>query len=188
MNCPDCLERIHSRAEECPHCGMTLEQLSTRYTGIQQTVTEGVHDAAGVLNNDATNKIRNVIKRCEKQFTGVNLTVSFVALKDQQSVASYGFWLINTGEFYKENRLQTDIEEGRGRVILIIDIEGKRAGFSFGYFFDGYIRPRESFNVLSAGHASLLEGSTIQGCTQILESLKNLLKKVVTRAKKGSKR
>ncbi|MGJ8657398.1 MAG: heavy metal-binding domain-containing protein [Akkermansiaceae bacterium] len=188
MKCPECLQKIHDHAEECPHCGMTLERLHPLYHGIDLAVNDGVHDVAGVLRTETRKQLRAAVKVCEKQFVGLSVAVSFVALRDGQTVESYGFWLMNHGEFHRGRIWQSELEDGRGRVILVVDVEGKRVGLSYGYYFDGCIRERENFDVLSAGHASLLEGSIVLGCEQILISLKGLLKKAVTRSRKGAKR
>ena len=188
MKCPECLQRIHDHAEECPHCGMCLEQLSPRFEGIKLEVNDGVHDVAGVLSLEMRKQMRAEILRCEKQFVGVNIAVSFVALRDGQSLEGYGFWLLNRGKFFRGSVEYSEIEDGRGRVILVVDMESKRAALCYGYYFDGYVREKENIEVLSKGHASLLEGEILQGCEQILIALKELLKKAVLRSRKGVKR
>ncbi len=188
MKCPECLERIHDHAEECPHCGMTLGRLSPCYEGIKLEVNEGVHDIAGVLSLEMLKQMRTAVMECEKQFVGVSVAVSFVALRDTQTLEGYGFWLLNSGGFYKGRVWQSGLEDGRGRVILVVDVESKRAALSYGYYFDGYVREKESFNVLSTGHASLLEGNLAFGCEQILIALKGLLKKAVIRSRKGGRK
>ena len=187
MKCPECLQRIHDQAEECPHCGMTLTRLEPIFEGIKLEVNDGLHDVAGVLRQDSKKRIRSAVKTCEKQFVGVNVAVSFIALRNEQTIETYGFWLINRGKFFRGIVEQPDPEDGRGRVILVVDVEGKRVGLSYGFYFDGYIREKESFDVLSTGHASLLEGEIVTGSEQILDALKSLLKKAVTRARKGKK-
>lgn len=187
MKCPECLQRIHDHAEECPHCGMSLERLHPLYDGIHLAVNDGIHDVAGILKLDTRKRLKAAVKLCEKQFTGLNLAISFVALRDNQSLESYGFWLMNHGEFHRDRVWQSELEDGRGRVILVVDVEAKRVGISYGYYFDGYIKEKENFDVLSSGHASLLEGSIVEGCEHILTSLKQLLKRAITRSKKGEK-
>lgn len=167
---------------------MFLEQLEPRYEGIRLEVIDGVHDVAGVLRLDMRKQMRAVIAQCEKQFVGVTVAVSFVALRDGQTLEGYGFWLMNRGKFFRGNVEYSDLVDGRGRVILVLDMEHKHAALSYGYYFDGYIRERENFEVLSKGHASLLGGDMVQGCEQILIALKRLLKKAVTRSRKGVKR
>lgn len=185
MKCAECLERIHDHAEECPHCGMTLERLEPHYEGIKLEVYDGVHDVAGVLGKHTRKQLKDALLSCEKPFMGVSVAISFVALRDGQTVESYGFWLLNRGKFFRENVEQPELEDGRGRVILVVDVEGKIVGLNYGYYFDGFILEKESFDVLSTGHASLLEGELVVGCEQILTTLKPLLKKAVLRARKG---
>jgi len=183
MKCPECLEKIHDHAEECPHCGMTLERLSANFEGIKLNVNDGVHDVAGVLSLDMRKQMQVAVHTCEKQFIGVNLAVSFVALRDHQTIETYGFWLLNNGMYLRSNKNKQNTGDGRGRVLLVLDVETKRVGLSYGYYFDRYIREKENFDVLSSGHASLLEGEMIKGCEQIFISLKALLKVAVQRAK-----
>ncbi len=184
MKCPECLEKIHDHAEECPHCGMSLERLHSLYEDISLAVNDGIHDVAGILKLDTRKRLKAAVKLCEKQFIGLNLAISFVALRDNQSLESYGFWLMNHGEFHRGSVWQSELEDGRGRVILLVDVEAKRIGLSYGYYFDGHIKEKENFEVLSSGHASLLEGSIVEGCEQILVSLKPLLKRAITRSRK----
>ena len=94
--------------------------------------------------------------------------------------------MLNQGEFNNNGIIQSGHEEGQGRVILVIDIENKKTALSYGYLLDQYIREKENFHVLSVGHASLLEGDLLQGCSSIISALKSHLIKVVTRAKKGA--
>lgn len=188
MKCPECLERIHDHAEECPHCGMTLERLSPSYEGIKLEVNDGVHDVAGVLSLEMRKQMRAAVVACEKQFVGVSVAVSFVALRDGQTIEGYGFWLLNSGLFFRGSVEQSELEDGRGRVLLVVDAEGKRVALSYGYYFDGYVRNKENLKVLSTGHANLLEGEMVLGCEQILIELKGLLKKAVSRSRKGVKR
>ena len=188
MKCPECLEKIHDHAEECPHCGMTLERLEPNYEGIKLEVNDGVHDVAGVLGKDTRKQLKLAVQACEKQFVGVRVAVSFVALRNEQALEGYGFWLLNRGRFFREREEKSERVVGRGRVILVVDVEGKRVGLSYGYYFDGFIREKENFDVLSTGHASLLEGEMLMGCEQILLALKGLLKKAVIRARKGLKK
>lgn len=187
MKCPECLERIHDRAEECPHCGMTLEHVHSLYQDIDTQIQDGIQDVAGVLNHNSRQQLRQVIQSTMKQFVGVNLAVSFISLKNEQTIETYGFWLLNQGEFNNNGIIQSGHEEGQGRVILVVDIENKKTALSYGYLLDQYIREKENFHVLSTGHASLLEGDLLQGCSSIISALKSHLIKVVTRAKKGAK-
>jgi RNA polymerase subunit RPABC4/transcription elongation factor Spt4 len=188
MKCPECLEMIHDHAEECPHCGMTLERLSPSYEGIKVEVNDGVHDVAGVLSLGMRKQMRAAVAECEKQFVGVSVVVSFIALQDSQTIEGYGFWLMNSGEFSRGSVPQPELENGRGRVILVVDVEGKRVALSYGYYFDGFLRDKENFDVLRTGHASLLEGEIVLGCEQILISLKGLLKKAVIRSRREAKK
>ena len=85
MKCPECLERIHDRAEECPHCGMTLERVHSLYQDIDTQIQDGIQDVAGVLNHNSRQQLRQVIQSTMKQFVGVNLAVSFISLKNEQT-------------------------------------------------------------------------------------------------------
>ncbi len=182
MRCPECLERIHTRAEECPHCGMTLERLSQNYQNINSKVHDGVHDEAGLLSIEMRRKMKNAIQLCEQQFVGVSIAVSLVALKDNQTPTGYGFWLHNNGQFFRNHIDHSDTVDGRGRVILVLDAKAKRIALSYGYYFDGHIKDKENFDILSTGHASLLEGNIVLGCEQILKALKETLKKAILRS------
>lgn len=188
MKCPDCLEKIHDRADECPHCGTTLTRIHSLYQGIDTNIENGILDIAGVLNNESRKQLRKTIQSQMKQFVGINLAISFISLKNDQTLETYGFWLINQGIFHQNGRLQNGAEEGQGRVIIIVDVENKQVGISYGYLLDGCIRDKENFNILSAGHASLLEGDMLQGSILIISALKANLIKAVARAKKGDRK
>ena len=187
MKCPECLERIHDRADECPHCGMTLQRLLPLYQHISPLIQDGIHDVAGILNNDSRKQLRKAIQATIHQFVGINLAISFVSLKNEQTIKTYGFWLLNQGNFNNSGTIVTGDEEGQGRVILVIDVENKQASLAYGYLLDGCIREKETFQMLSSGHANLLEGNFLKGCILILKSLKSQLKIAVRRAKKGAR-
>jgi len=115
MKCPECLERIHDSAEECPHCGMTLERLHSLYDTINPHVQDSIHDVAGILNHNSRKQLRQVIQTTMRQFVGINFAVSFISLKNAQTIETYSFWLLNKGEFNNAGSIQTGHEEGQGK-------------------------------------------------------------------------
>ncbi len=188
MKCPHCLEKIHDSADDCPHCGSTLTRINALYQGSNTNIENGILDIAGVLNHASRKQLHKAIQSQMKQFVGINLAISLISLKNDQTLETYGFWLINKAVFHHNGSPQSGVEEGQGRVIIIVDVENKQVGISYGYLLDGCIREKENFNILSAGHASLLEGDMLQGSLLIISSLKAHLIKAVARSKKGHKK
>ncbi len=183
MRCPECLQRIHAGAEECPHCGVTFNVLKHQFKGMNNVVYGGVHDVAGVLRSGMRTQVVDAVEKCEKRFSNISVAVSMVALDDGVKMQSFGLWLLNEGEF----RRATGERCGEGRVVVVIDVKRKEACISYGYLMDGAVREGESFDVLTAGHASLLEGDYVRGCEQILHALRCYLEKIWKRSVKEEK-
>ncbi len=183
MRCPECLQRIHAGAEECPHCGVTFDVLKQKFSNLSKVVHGGVHDLAGVLRSGMRKQVMDSVEKCEKRFSNISVAISMVALDDGVTLESFGMWLLNEGEF----RRTSGDRCGEGRVVIIIDVKRRSACLCYGYLMDGLVREGESFDVLTAGHASLLEGEYVRGCEQILQSLKRYLEKVWKRSIRGEK-
>jgi len=145
-------------------------------------VHNGVQDSAGVLRVKMRRQLEKVWAKVQKRFTNLQLAISFVDLPQTVKVESYGVWLLNDGVFKKDGKL---LENRGGRVIIVVDMTRKKATLSAGYMVDQYMADGEAFQVLSAGHASLLEEDVVQAGEAILLELRRYLQKVHKRALKG---
>lgn len=182
MKCPDCLLQIHRTAEECPHCGVSLLDLRQTFRGMNPIVDDGVQDLAGVLRRKMKDSLVKSYEKAQRQFPNLQLAICFVDLPHTVKIESYGFWLLNDGIF---RRQANEIKNEGGRVIVVVDMTSKKVTLNAGYMIDDYIAKGEVFDVLSNGHASLLEGDLVRGGQEIFSALRKYLRKVYRRASKG---
>jgi len=143
------------------------------------------HDVAGVLRIAQRREIERWVDKVEKLFPDLFLGVALVAMGDTEDVRSYGFWLMNRGEF--EGVPETAYAEGG--VLLIFDVNKKEVCLHFGYLLDEVVDEREAYEVVSKAHPYLLEFDYMRAVEVMLGGLKNYLKKLSRDARKvASKR
>lgn len=182
MRCPRCLQTMHLSAEECPHCGLVLAQLDSIYAGFDKTVRRP-HDAAGVLRVPDRKKVSKWIGRAERGFPQLYFCVVTCSLRDEQNVRSYGFWLMNRGDFQ-------DIPESaskEGCVMLVIDVNRKEVCLHVGYLLDVAMNEEESFNILTVGHPYLLESNFMQSIEVMLGGVRKYVKRLRRKARRLAK-
>lgn len=173
MRCPCCSQSIHRGAEECPHCGGDLAVLDILYKGCEQRVRRP-HDVAGVLRIQQRRVVADWIEGVERAFPDLFIGVALVALADAEDVRSYGFWLLNRGEF--EGRREGASDDGG--VLLVMDVNKKEVCLHFGYLMDEVVEEREVFDVLTKAHPYLLESDYMRALDAMLGGLKGYLKKL----------
>lgn len=184
MRCPRCTLTIHSTAEECPHCGLTLEMLDELYAGFERRVGR-LYDGAGVLRVYERRKVEDIVEKLERIFPQLTIAVSTVPLKDEQTVRSYGVWLMNRGDFWG---IAEDVRLESGLVLLVLDAEHKQACLHFGYLLENGVTEKEAFVALSSAHPYLLESNFAVAIEVMLRGLKKLLKRARTQLKRSARR
>ena len=164
---------MHLSAEECPHCGMRLEDLDEVYSGFERKVRRP-HDAAGVLRIQQRRQVAKWIAKAEKKFPQLYFSVATVSLCDDQHIRSYGFWLMNRGQF-------EDVPESAsadGCVLLVIDVNRKEVCLHFGYLLDYCVEEESAFEALTGGHPYLLESNYLRAIEVMLGGAQRYVKKL----------
>lgn len=174
---------MHLSAEECPHCGLTLEHLDHVYEGFSRVVRRP-HDVAGVLRVKERAKVAKLIAKAEKAFPQLYVSVATVSLRDDQQIRSYGYWLMNRGEF-EERRAGSRVD---GCVLLVLDVDRKEACICFGYLMDQHMKEVEAFSALADAHPHLLEGRYVRALDVMLCGVKKYVKRLCRRAKREAKK
>ena len=177
MRCPSCLHRMHLSAEECPHCGLTLSSLDGVYAKFDPRV-KSPSDRAGVLSVYQRRKVAKEVSAIEQRFPQLCLRVVTCALGNGQSVQSFGFWLMNRGEFFD----QQDSARADGIVLLVIDVQHKEVCLHFGHLLDAVVDEKESFDLLLKAHPYLLESSYYEATKVMLAGTRKYLKRLQKRA------
>ena len=164
---------MHLTAEECPHCGLSLEHLDVVYSRFDRRVRRP-HDTAGVLRVQQRRKVSRWIEKAEKVFPQLYFSVVTVSLSDDQNIRSYGHWLMNRGDF-------EDIPEPSRRdgcVLLVIDVNRKEVCLHFGYLLDYCADEEAAFDALACGHPYLIESNYLRAIEVMLGGMKRYVKKL----------
>lgn len=174
---------MHLSAEECPHCGLTLDSLDVVYAGFQREVGRP-HDAAGVLRLKDRKRVARWISKAEVKFPQLYFSVATVALREEQQIRSYGYWLMNRGVFAEVS------ESARpdGCVLIVIDVNSKEVCLHLGYLMDQHMRELESFEAMVAAHPYLLESDYVRAIEQLLGGVQKYVKRLCRRAKREAKK
>jgi hypothetical protein len=174
---------MHLSAEECPHCGLFLDQLDEVYEGFD-TIVRRPHDAAGVLRLADRKKVSKWISRAERAFPQLYFCVVTCSLADDQNIRSYGFWLMNRGIFQSI----PESASKEGCVMLVIDVNRKEVCLHLGYLLDTAMNEKESFDALTAGHPYLLESNFMQSIEVMLVGVRKYVKRLRRKARRAAKR
>lgn len=174
---------MHQSAEECPHCGLTLQQLDAQYEKFEWRVRRP-HDTAGVLRVPQRRQLAEKIYRLERAFPQVFFSLVTVALSGEENLHSYGFWLMNRGQF------ESIGEDARadGGVMLVVDVNRKEVCLQFGTLLDPYVKEEEAFEALIGAHPYLLESNFPQAFDVLLVGIRKYLKKLYRIAKREARR
>lgn len=168
---------MHLFAEECPHCGLQLEQLDQIYAGFD-TVVRRPHDAAGVLRVADRKKVAKWITKAERVFPQLYFSVVTCSLRDEQNIRSYGFWLMNRGRF--EDLPQSAREDGC--VMLVVDVNRREVCLLLGYLLDEQMKEEDSFEALTCGHPYLLESNYMRAIEVMLGGVRKYVKRLRRKA------
>lgn len=173
---------MHLSAEDCPHCGLILAQLDSVYEGFDRTVRRP-HDTAGVLRVPDRKKVASWIVRAERAYPQLYFSVVACSLSDEQNIRSYGFWLMNRGDFQSI----PESASKEGCVMLVIDVNRREVCLHMGYLLDVAMTEEESFETLTVGHPYLLESNFMRAIEVMLGSVRKYVKRLRRKVRKLAK-
>lgn len=179
MKCPRCVQDIHRRAAQCPHCGFALPDLDDVYGGGAVRLKR-LGDMAGALRLRERKKLESLMDRFESSFPQLFFSVYYGALEDVESVRQFGVWLLNHAAF-------EDVDPSRaneGGVLLVVDLSKKMVSITYGYILDPYLDEDETFQMLAKAHPDLLQGNHLQAACVVLKQLTRILKKKSKQARR----
>lgn len=179
MRCPRCTLAIHRTAEECPHCGLNIEHMDRLYEGFVRQVGR-LYDGAGVLRVHERRLVMDALQRIERAFPQLTVALATVPLNDEQNVRSYGFWLMNRGDFGERPESALD----GGIVLLIVDAEQKQACIHLGYLLEAGVTEKAAFEALEPAHPYLLEANFSRAFELMLSGVNKLLKRAYRRTRR----
>lgn len=179
MKCPRCVQNIHRRAVQCPHCGFALTDLDDLY-GSGEVRLKRLSDMAGALRLRERQKLESLMDRFEHAFPQLFFSVYYGALEDVSSLRQFGMWLLNHAAY-------EDVDISRpndGGVLLVVDLSKKMVSITYGYMLDPYLNEDETFHILAKAHPDLLQGNHLQAASVILRHLTRVLKKKSRQARR----
>ncbi|MBU6326841.1 MAG: hypothetical protein KGQ89_04355 [Verrucomicrobia bacterium] len=183
MKCPRCVQKIHRGAESCPHCGFCLGTADGEF-GTEEVVVRALTDAAGLLRKQDRHTVQKAMDRFSRRFPQLFFGVYTGVFRESANLRQFGFWLLNRGAF-EDVDLQRPNAAG---IILVIDVEGKAAGLTYGYLLDPYLDEDETFFCLTKAHPYWLERRTADGIVALLRALENILKRKSRQVKRDPER
>lgn len=179
MKCPKCVQKIHRRACQCPHCGFVLSDLDDLY-GAEDVRVRKLNDVAGVLKLKDRRKAKLWFEHFEKRFPQLFFSVHFGVLDERANIRQFGMWLLNKAAY-------EDVDITRpndGGILLVVDVHSKTASISFGYRLDVFLTEKDTFHILSKAHPYMLDGNYIKALKVVMKSLSKVLRKKVSHAKR----
>jgi len=182
MRCPHCFQAIHESAETCPHCGMDGTALEVLYSDRERNIAL-LNDEAGMLRVHDREKVKVWISKFEKEFPQCFLSVSTVALNDDQDLRSYGVWALSSKPV-----IGAEHKDPSFGVMIIIDVKKKESAIVYGYQHEPYMTDKGCFNAISLAHPHLLDGKYLQALGMMRHGLRKLMRKNKRKAQKMLRR
>ena len=182
MKCPRCVQKIHRGAEACPHCGFCLSIADAEF-GSVEVIVRTLTDAAGLMRKAERSLVQEAIERFSKRFPQLFFAVYTGVFRESACLRQFGFWLLNRGAF-EDVALHRPNAAG---ILLVMDVEGKVAGITYGYLLDPYLDEDDTFQCLSKAHPHWLDRRPDQGILALLKTLEKILKKKSRGARKDPK-
>ncbi len=183
MKCPRCVQKIHRGAESCPHCGFCLGTADEEF-GKDEVVVKSLTDAAGLLRKQERHIVQDAMDGFSRRFPQLFFGVYTGVFRESANLRQFGFWLLNRAVF---EDLDSQRPNASG-IILVIDVEGKAAGLTYGYLLDPYLNEDETFFCLTKAHPYWLERRIADGVVALLRALEKILKRKSRQVKRDAER
>lgn len=166
MKCPSCGNVLATPEPRCPHCKLSLQRLDIKF-GTVPRHSRYLSDRSGRLALNEMHALRGALRRFEKKFPQVLLSVFVGELARGASVSEYAFWLANRARFSSVHKTYADNFD----MLLVIDVVGKAASLTTGYGLERHIAEEDLQAALDEisprlRHGRIAEG--IRGCVQFL--------------------
>ncbi|MDB4406645.1 TPM domain-containing protein [Akkermansiaceae bacterium] len=172
MKCPRCVQRMHSAATSCPHCGFTMADVDELF-GNEDVALKKLSDSAGVLRMKERAALRKILSDFERRFPQLFFSIYIAAFDEIPSLRQFGFWLLNRAA-YSDVDIARPNENG---ILIVVDVNGKGAAMTFGYALMPYLNEDNTFDALSAAHPYLLQGEYLKAFKLVIGRIEGSLKK-----------
>lgn len=140
-------------------------------------------DRAGLMRLGERRRVRAAMDRFSKSFPGLFFTVYTGTLRKGESLRILGFWLLNRAVFEDVHGLSND-----AGIALVIDVERKMAGISFGYQLDLYLDEEDTFQCLCKAYPYWLEGKYDFGIVALISLMEKILRRKCAQAQRVSRK
>ena len=149
--------------------------------GSGEVLVRTLTDSAGLMRKAERVVVQEAIERFSKRFPQLFFAVYTCVLRETTNLREFGFWLLNRGVFedFARHRLNA------AGILLVMDVEGKAAGITYGYLLDPYLDEDDTFQCLSKAHPYWLDRRPDQGIVALLKTLEKILKKKSRATRKG---
>lgn len=141
-------------------------------------------DSAGLMRKAERIVVHEALERFSQRFPQLFFAVYTCVLPESANLREFGFWLINHASF-------EDMAEHRTNaagILLVMDVEAKAAGITYGYLLDSYLDEDDTFQCLGKAHPHWLDRRPDQGIVALLKVLERILKKKSRASRKDGKK
>jgi uncharacterized membrane protein YgcG len=172
MNCPSCELKLPERAGHCAACGFSIDRLTANY-GAAPVVLHRMMDVAGVMRRRERLLIEDRMDGFERRFPQLFFAVYVGTLPPLADVREFGFWLLNRAAVSSVDFTRPN-DKG---LLLVIDVAGRRASLSAGYFLEPYLSDGAMAGALKKGASMWEEGRYGEGVELVMASVERQLRR-----------
>lgn len=175
MKCPRCSAIVGHRSPTCHGCGFSLAELTSLY-GNRCVQMDRLHDDAHCLLKRDRDQVLATMDQFETRFPQLFFCAYISSLPANTSLSELGFWLLN----YAAVR-SVDIDRpNENALLLVVDLNAKRAAVSMGYYVEQLLDPESVERALNVARPWFM---TAEYGTAIVAVLRQLGKALSRRSR-----
>ena len=177
-HCPSCNATLNALADSCNFCGFSAHLCVQRYPFTPPALDRFV-DPDGSLSPADRRSLSRAIRRLEKRFPQITVTVASMSLPESVDGREFGYWFLNRSATKND-------EEARRRlhhILVLIDRTSSTVSITVGYGLDCFLDDQFLFTSLDRVSTVFRRRGATGGICAWLKHISNELLPVQREAK-----
>ncbi len=130
-----------------------------------------LEDTAGILRRSDLQRIDVALERFRRLFPQLFFAIHIRTFRTPTDLQMFGFWLLNHAIFRDQDQTLNNADG----ILLVMDVESKQAGLTFGYTVEPYLDKTDTYACLCKAHSSWVNQLFADGMIALLMHLEGVL-------------
>jgi uncharacterized membrane protein YgcG len=173
MKCPYCRAPLPGAVAECPHCGLSMQELDFRFGAVPRH-EPFVTDQAGELKPGEIRELRTLLRLFMWKFPQSVFSVFLTNQVPEGAISEYTFWLANRVHF-----APSELIEGENfDLLLTVDTVSRSAGLIAGYGLEQYLNEGDLERALAGASGAFHARDFAKAIRVCVQNVMNRLREV----------